>query len=151
MTMNMIKLRTLALLIACAMATPAGAQKTAAQVTDAQIAEYKIAAQKACEDGGKTKGDPAEKVSAFCGCLIDVMNKNMKPSEWQQAVLFSRTNRPDDERKVIAPSLKQLDTCRPEAPPPAASTPAPTGGAGLSGGRSGAGLTPPAKSSQGLR
>ena len=161
----MIKLRTFVLLLACVAATPVGAQKTAAEVTDAQVAEYKAAAQKVCEEGGQKTGDPQDKVGAFCGCLMAVLSKSMTQSEWQQAYLFSRKNQPEEERKLLAPHMKQVATCRPEAPAPAASnpasdasTPAPAaapglgGGAGLSQGRGGPRLSPPpAKGSPGLR
>lgn len=155
----MTQLRTFAFLIACALTTTAGAQKAAGEATEVQIAAYKVAAQKACVEGGKKQGDTDDKVKAFCGCMITVLNKNLTPSEWQQVVTFSRDNRPEDELKVLAPSLKQLDVCKPQQPavaPGTGSAPsaAPARGSmGLSGGRSGGGtgLTPPAQGSQGLR
>ncbi|MES2562267.1 MAG: hypothetical protein V4637_06005 [Pseudomonadota bacterium] len=150
-------LRTLALLLACATASSASAQKSAVEVTDVQIAAYKATAQKSCVEGGKKQGDPDDRVQAFCGCMITVLNKNLTQADWQQVVALSRDNRAEEELKVLAPSLKQLDTCRPQAPAASAPAPssapsAPAAGGGLSSGsRSGTGLTAPAKSSQGLR
>jgi hypothetical protein len=152
----MMKLYTLTLALACAVSMPAGAQKTAAEVTDVQIAAYKATAQKSCVEGGKKQGDPDDRVQAFCGCMMGVLNKNLTQSDWQQAVAFSRENRADEELKIIGPALRQLDTCRPRAPtaapgPSSAPNP-PAAGGGLSSGRtSGTGLNAPAKSSQGLR
>jgi hypothetical protein len=155
----MTQLRTLLFLLACVAATATGAQKDPGDVTEVQIAAYKANAQKACIDGGKKQGDADERVNAFCSCMITVLNKNLTPSEWRQVVAFSRDNRPEEELKVLAPSLKQLEVCKPQPPAAAPSTgtapgAAPTPGSrGLSGGRdsSGTGLTPRGQGSQGLR
>ena len=147
-----MKLSPLTLVLACALSLPAGAQKTA-EVTDVHIAAYKATAQKSCVDGGKKQGDPDDRVQAFCGCMMTVLNKNLTPADWQQLVALSRDNRADEELKVLAPSLRQLDTCKPPAPAasaPASAPDAPTARGGLSsGGRSGAGLNAPAGGSQG--
>ncbi len=109
-----MKLRTLAALLAFTLAGPALAQKTAAEVTDAQVDQYKSAAQKACTDGGEKAGDPQAKVEAFCGCLIETLNKNMTATEWRQAYYFSQKKQIEEERKIVTPHLAKLDVCRAE-------------------------------------
>jgi hypothetical protein len=154
----MMKLFPLTLVLACALSLPAVAQKTA-EVTDVHIAAYKATAQKSCVDAGKKQGDPDDRVQAFCGCMMTVLNKNLTQANWQQLVALSREDRAEEELKVLAPSLRQLDTCKPpapaaSAPAPASAPEAPTASGGLSsGGRSGAGLNAPARGSpgQGLR
>jgi hypothetical protein len=72
-----------ALLLFCAIATSVAAQQSPSDVTQAQIVEYKAAAENACKESGKKQGDPQEKVDAFCGCLMDVLDKSMSWPEWQ--------------------------------------------------------------------
>jgi hypothetical protein len=110
-----MKLRTFAVLLTCTLAGSAWAQITTSTVTEAQIADYKRAAQSACRDGGKQQGDPEAKVEAFCGCMLETLNKNMTPAEWRQVVAFSRNNQEREEREALMPHLKKLDVCRPPA------------------------------------
>lgn len=109
-----MKLRTLALLLAFSVTGPALAQKSPADVTDAQVAEYKAAAQKACTEGGEKQGDPRAQVEAFCGCLIETLDKNMTPTEWRQAYYYSQEKQVEAERKIVGPHLAKLDVCRAE-------------------------------------
>ena len=108
-----MKLRIVAVLLACAVAGSAWAQKTTSQITEAQIADYKRAAQTACRDGGKQQGDPEAKVEAFCGCMLETLNKDMTPAEWRQVVAYSQNNQEREEREALMPHLKKLDVCRP--------------------------------------
>jgi hypothetical protein len=110
-----MKLRTFAVLLTCTMAGSVSAQKTPSPstVTEAQIADYKRAAQTACRDGGKQQGDPEAKVEAFCGCMLETLNKDMTPAEWRQVVAYSRNNQEKEEREALMPHLKKLDVCRP--------------------------------------
>ena len=110
-----MKLRTFAILLACAIGGSAWAQKTTSNVTEAQIADYKRAAQTACREGGKQQGDPEAKVEAFCGCMLETLNKNMTPAEWRQVVAYSRNNQEREEREALTPHLKKLDVCRPQS------------------------------------
>jgi 4-hydroxyphenylpyruvate dioxygenase-like putative hemolysin len=109
-----MKLRVLAVLLAFTIAAPVGAQQTAAQVTDAQVGTYKAAAQQACKDAGTKQGDPAAKVEAFCGCLLETLNKNMTASEWRQAYFFSQKKQVEEESKIVSPHLAKLAVCRAE-------------------------------------
>ena len=110
-----MKLRTFAVLLACTIAGSAWAQKTASTVTEAQIADYKQTAQNACRDGGKQQGDPEAKVEAFCGCMLETLNKNMTAAEWRQVVAYSQNNQEREEREALMPHLKKLDVCRPQS------------------------------------
>jgi hypothetical protein len=109
-----MKLWTLAALLTCATAGSAWAQKTATDVTDAQVSAYKLTAETACRDGGKQQGDPPAKVEAFCGCMMETLNKNMTPAEWKQVVAYARNNQAKEEREALMPHLQKLDGCRPE-------------------------------------
>jgi hypothetical protein len=106
-----MKIRTLTALLTCAIAGSAWSQKTASDVTDAQIADYKRTAETACRDGGKQQGDPQAQVEAFCGCMIETLNKNMTPAEWKQVVGYARNNQSKEEREALLPHLSKLD-CR---------------------------------------
>lgn len=107
-----MKLRALAVLLTCAIAMPVGAQQ-ASDVTEAQIAEYKQTAETACRDGGKKQGDPQAKVDAFCGCMIETLNKSMTPADWRQVVLYSRNKQAREEVQALTPHLKNIEVCRP--------------------------------------
>ena len=107
-----MKLRTLVVLLACACAGPVAAQQSASEVTEAQVAAYKADAAKACKDGGQKAGDPPAKIEAFCGCLVEVLNKNMTAAEWRQAVFFAQKNQVAEGKKLVAPHMAKLDVCR---------------------------------------
>ena len=101
---------------ALAAAQPAAlhAQNEPSEVTDKEIARYKARAKDACMQPGLARGDPQDKVDAFCTCMVDILNKSMTRSEWQQAYFYSLKQRADDERRVVAPHLSNLDACRPK-------------------------------------
>ena len=103
-----MKINTLTALVTCAIAGSAWAQ------TDAQIEDYKRAAETACRDGGKKQGDPPAKVEAFCGCMIETLNKNMTPAEWKKIVGYARNNQAKEEREALTPHLEKMDACRPQ-------------------------------------
>jgi hypothetical protein len=107
-----MKLRTLVVLLACAMAGPVAAQQSASQVTQAQVAEYKANAEKACKEGGRQAGDPEARVDAFCSCLMEVLDKSMTAAEWQQAYFLSTKKQVDEERKIVTPHMSKLEVCR---------------------------------------
>jgi hypothetical protein len=109
-----MKLGTSIALLTYAVAGSAWAQKTATDVTDAQVADYKRAAETACRDGGKQQGDPPARVEAFCGCMMETLNKNMTPAEWKQVVVYARNNQAKEERDALTPHLQKLAVCRPE-------------------------------------
>ena len=90
------------------------AQSEPAEVTDTEIARYQSRAKEACVQAGLSRGDPKERVEAFCGCMLDTLTKSMSRSEWQQAYFYSMKEQSDDERRVVAPHLSQLDACRPK-------------------------------------
>ena len=102
------------LLFAAAAAAPVRAQDAPAEVTDNEVARYKSTAKKACIDSGLARGDPQERVDAFCGCMLEQLDKSMSRSEWQQAYFYSLRQQPDDERRVIGPHLSTLAACRPK-------------------------------------
>ena len=108
-----MKLRATMLALCLGLAAPAGAQKSPAEVTDAQIKEYKATAESGCREGGKTRGDPPEKVNAFCKCMTGVFEKNMTKSEWQQVYFFSKNKQAADEENVLGPHMSKLRACRP--------------------------------------
>ena len=112
---TLMKLSTVALLVACGIAAvPAAAQTAPSQVTEAQIAEYKRAAAAACREGGKTKGDPEAKVDAVCSCLMQSLDKTMSATEWRQVVVYSRTKDASRERDLLLPHLKKVEACPPQ-------------------------------------
>lgn len=110
-----MKIRLMSALLCWAIAGVAGAQKSPADVTDAQIRDYKRAAESACVDSGKKRGDPPEKVLAFCKCMTGVFEKNVKRAEWQQAFFYSTQNRGAEEANVLGPHLSKTRVCKPPA------------------------------------
>ena len=124
-----MKTRLVLSLLACSLALPAFAQKEPAEVTDGEIRKYKALAENGCRQGGEKRGDPKERVDAFCSCLVATMDKSMKRPEWQQAYFYSINGQADRERQVLEAHLNNAAlTCRPPAPAAAApegqSTPA---------------------------
>ena len=112
-----MKLRSAILVICSVLAAPAAAQKTPSDVTDAQIRDYKRAAEKSCYDTGKSRGDPPEKVNAFCKCLTGTFEKSMTKAEWQSAFYYSINKREKEEANVFGPHATKLRSCTPPAPP----------------------------------
>jgi len=99
---------------ACALshATVTFAQKEPSDVTDKEIARYQALAKDGCVQAGLSRGDPQDRVEAFCGCMLDTLLKSMSRSEWQQAYFYSLKEQSDDERRVVTPHLSKLDACR---------------------------------------
>ena len=99
---------------ACALShvAVAFAQKDPSEVTDKEIARYQATAKEGCVQAGLSRGDPQDRVEAFCGCMLDTLLKSMSRSEWQQAYFYSLKAQSDDERRVVAPHLPKLDACR---------------------------------------
>jgi hypothetical protein len=124
----MMKIRSLAVLLAVLISAPVAAQREPAEVTDAQIAKYKALAASSCQEAGTKQGDPKERVDAFCGCLVRTITTTMTRAEWQQAYFYSMKGQSKEERQVLAPHLKNVDICMPKpaaAPKPQAGDPAP--------------------------
>jgi hypothetical protein len=102
-----------ATLLMCGVAGPLHAQQAARNVTEAQIAEYKRNAAAGCQEGGKQQGDPEAQVTAFCGCLIETLSKNMTPAEWRQVVFYSLKKQGEEEVKALTPHLEKAKACMP--------------------------------------
>jgi hypothetical protein len=98
-------------------ATAPAAQQSAAQVTDAQVSNYKRVAAESCREGGKKQGDPEEQVNAFCGCLMDTLDKSMSAAQWREVVSYSLNKQPEQEAKVLTPHLAKAKACAPKPPP----------------------------------
>jgi hypothetical protein len=90
------------------------AQNEPSEVTDKEIARYKANAKESCMQPGLARGDPQDKVEAFCSCMVDTLNKSMSRSEWQQAYFYSLKQQAENERRVVAPHLANLHACRPK-------------------------------------
>jgi hypothetical protein len=101
----------LALVLSCAWMNPGMAQTAPSQVTAAQVAEYKATAMSGCRDAGKNRGDADAKVSAFCACLIGMLEKNLTLSEWQKLYLYSRDQQSQEELQVLQPHMKTVAVC----------------------------------------
>ena len=110
--MYLIRSAVLAAVCIVFLAGPAIAQQEPSEVTDGEIAKYKRIAVAACTDGGVARGDPKEKVDAFCECLIDTLNKSMTRAEWQQAYFYSMKKQDKDEANVLSPHVSKLAQCR---------------------------------------
>jgi len=89
-------------------------QNEPSEVTDKEIARYQATARDGCVQAGLSRGDPKERVEAFCGCMLDTLMKSMSRSDWQQAYFYSLKQQADDERRVVTPHLAKLDACRPK-------------------------------------
>ena len=93
---------------------PVSAQEASSEVTDAEIAGYKVTVKKACMDPGLARGDPPERVEAFCSCVVEVLEKSMTRSEWQQAYFYSRREDAAEEKRIVGPHFSKLQVCRPK-------------------------------------
>ena len=101
-------------------ATAPAAQQSAAQVTDAQVSNYKRVAAESCREGGKKQGDPEVQVNAFCGCLMETLDKSMSAAQWREVVSYSLNQQLEQEAKALSPHLAKAKACapKPEAKPP---------------------------------
>ena len=112
--MKRIRPAALAAVLAVLAAGPAVAQKEPSEVTDGEIAKYKALARTACAETGVGRGDPKEKVEAFCSCVIDTLNESMTRAEWQQVYFYSMKQQPKEEERVLAPHVPKIGRCRPK-------------------------------------
>ena len=94
------------------MTGPLAAQQLATPVTETQVAEYKRAASAACQDAGKKRGDPEAHVEAFCGCMMQTLEKTMTAAEWRQVVLYSLKKQEREEAQALRPHLEKIAACR---------------------------------------
>ena len=108
---------------ALAFAGVAHAQESPSEVTDSEIAKYKQLAFNECREPGIKRGDPAERVDAFCSCVVAALEKSMKRPEWQQAAFYRLHKNAEQEKSVLDPHLPNIKQCaakpeaKPEAPP----------------------------------
>ena len=99
-------------LVTAALAGAAFAQQSPSEVTDAEIARYKVTAQMGCREPGLARGDPQDRIDAFCNCILTTLEKNLKRTEWQQLYFYSHTKQDVEERVVLEPHIKGLAVCR---------------------------------------
>jgi hypothetical protein len=106
-------MKHVALFIICALSwTLSWTQELPSEVTDEQIAFYQRGIETGCKDSGQRHGDPAEKVSAFCECVIKVLKTSLTRAEWQQAFFSSFRRDPLGEQRVMAPHMQKIGVCR---------------------------------------
>jgi hypothetical protein len=94
------------------------AQKSAGEVNVRQVFQYQANVERGCKDRGRQHGDPAERVDAFCGCMIKAMRASVPVDAWQKAYFHSVHNEPEEERKALLPHLPNLQECKDERPRP---------------------------------
>ncbi len=87
----------------------------AGDVTDAQVAFYQLGIETGCKDTGRSKGDPTEKVDAFCSCVMRVLKDDVTFAEWQQAYFYSIKRQGREEMRVMGPHMSKTQTCRSNA------------------------------------
>ena len=110
----MIKSARWIVLGAAALATSVGAQQEPSEVTDKEIARYKQNARNACREPGIAKGDPPERVDAFCSCVIATLDKTMKRAEWQQVYFHWMKKDETQEQAVLDPHIRNFGHCVPK-------------------------------------
>ena len=88
------------------------AQENPTQVTDEQIAVYQRGIEAGCKDAGRRRGDPVERVDAFCSCVLKVLVAELARAEWQQAFFSSLRRDPQGEEAVMAPHFEKVGACR---------------------------------------
>ena len=104
-------LRMLVVLLCCAYAGAALAQKSSSEVTEAQIRQYKATAESACLESGKSRGDPIARVTEFCKCMTGVFEKNLTRSEWQELYFLASQKREKEEANVLGPHIGKIRVC----------------------------------------
>ena len=87
------------------------AQDTPTEVTDEQIASYQQGIETGCRGAGLRKGDPLDRVDAFCTCVMKVLRSELTPAEWRQAYFHAARHEEKEERAVMAPHLQSVATC----------------------------------------
>jgi hypothetical protein len=108
----MRRFQIFAFVFAGTFALGATAQDSPIDVSDVEIAKYRAVADAACREGGKKNGGPETKVEGFCTCLMDHLTRAMTRAEWQQVYYYSRNQRENDEKQVLAPHLKTFQGCK---------------------------------------
>jgi hypothetical protein len=108
----MKKLLCLALL---SIANSTFAQETPSDVTEAQVLTYQLGMDTGCKHAGRRRGDPTDKVDAFCKCVMKTLKENASQAEWQQAYYFSRKRQDRDEAQTLAPHMPRIQMCKQNA------------------------------------
>ena len=95
-----------------ALALPSHGQSQASEVSDEQIAVYKSGIHAGCRDEGRRRKDPAERVDAFCSCMIKTLAGSVSHAEWQQAFVHSARKQHREEMLVMKPHFEKLAVCK---------------------------------------
>jgi hypothetical protein len=88
------------------------AQDMPEQVTNAQVNAYRLGLEMGCKNAGRQRGDDAQKVDGFCGCMLEVLNKSMSPEDWQKAYFYSVKKQEREEMLLLRPHMSKIQTCR---------------------------------------
>ena len=91
------------------------AQEIPEEVTESQVAVYQRGMDMGCKDAGRRRGDPAEKVDAFCNCVAGVLKENVTQSEWQQAYFYFRKRQEREEMRALSAHTAKIRTCKANA------------------------------------
>ncbi|MFM2112827.1 MAG: hypothetical protein RLZZ271_1487 [Pseudomonadota bacterium] len=102
----------LVFIFGAALLSAACAQDTPEQITNAQINAYRLGLETGCKNAGRRRGDDAQKVDGFCGCMLEVLNKSMSPQDWQKAYFYSIKKQEREEMLVMRPHMSKIQTCR---------------------------------------
>jgi hypothetical protein len=93
-------------------AATAAAQEPSAAVTKEQVKTYQASIEGGCRDAGVKGGNPADKVNAFCSCVIATLRENVPFSEWQSAFYHWKLHENDQEQKILAPYMGMMGVCK---------------------------------------
>ncbi|HNH88295.1 MAG TPA: hypothetical protein PLX46_02655 [Thiobacillaceae bacterium] len=105
-------MKTLLLLLTTLISSTALALESPSDVTDSQVSFYQLGMETGCKDAGRRKGDAAEKVEAFCNCMMQALKDDLTFAEWQQAYFFSRNHQDHEEMQILGPHMRKVQRCR---------------------------------------
>lgn len=91
------------------------AQEAPSDVTEAQVLIYQLGMDTGCKHAGRRRGDPTDKVDAFCNCVMKTLKDNASQAEWQQAYYFSQKRQDREEAQALASHMPRIKACKQNA------------------------------------
>lgn len=81
-------------------------------VSPAEMAAFKGGIEGGCVNAGLEKGDPPDRVRAFCSCVINTLGSSLTNEEWQKFYFHATRGQKPQEHEVLAPHMQKLKACR---------------------------------------
>jgi hypothetical protein len=82
-----------------------------AQVSPADMAAFKGGLERGCVNAGVQRGDPADRVRAFCSCMLGTLSASMTSDEWSRFYALSRKGDDTQQKAALAPHMAKIQAC----------------------------------------